>query len=82
MLAEQLQSTSRALVDRDPGHAELAMRRLRRNKAEVQALTDAVEGAREATTLSPYSWRRRRACSVTTPQRRNPSTGPCATPEL
>ncbi|RNH98181.1 aromatic acid exporter family protein [Micromonospora aurantiaca] len=60
MLAEQLQSTARALVDRDPGHAELAMRRLRRNKAEVQALTDAVEGAREATTLSPYSWRRRR----------------------
>ncbi|WP_407940408.1 FUSC family protein [Micromonospora auratinigra] len=61
MLAEQLQSTADALTDRDPGRAELAMHRLRRNKAEVQALTDAVEGAREATTLSPYSWRRRRS---------------------
>lgn len=60
MLAEQLEVTSNALVDRNLGQAELAMNRLRRNKAELQALTDAVEGAKEATTLSPISWHRRR----------------------
>lgn len=61
MLAEQLENTSKALTDRDIGRGEQAMARLRRNQPELQALSDAVEGAKEATTLSPTSWRRRRA---------------------
>ncbi|MET7952242.1 FUSC family protein [Micromonospora sp. NPDC005324] len=60
MLAEQLNSTAEALESGDIGRAELAMERLRRNKAELQALTDAVEGAKESTTLAPVSWRYRR----------------------
>ncbi|MFI6333189.1 aromatic acid exporter family protein [Micromonospora chersina] len=60
MLAEQLSETAQALEDRDVGRAGIAMERLRRNKAELQELTDAVAGAREATTLSPVSWHRRR----------------------
>ncbi|MCX5121776.1 FUSC family protein [Micromonospora sp. NBC_00362] len=60
MLAEQLSNTAEALAGRDIGRAELAMDRLRRNKAELQALTDAVEGAKESTTLAPVSWRYRR----------------------
>ncbi|PSK65496.1 hypothetical protein B0E53_02553 [Micromonospora sp. MH33] len=45
-------------------HAEAARRardRLRQNKDELQALSEAVEGAREATTLSPLHWHRRRS---------------------
>ncbi|MER7894517.1 FUSC family protein [Micromonospora sp. NPDC094482] len=60
MLADQLTSAAQALRDRNAGQAQAALDRLRRNKAEVQALTDAAQGAKEATTLSPISWRRRR----------------------
>lgn len=60
MLGEQLNSTAEALASRDAGRAELAMERLRRNKAELQALTDAVAGAKESTVLAPASWRYRR----------------------
>ncbi|GHJ53044.1 hypothetical protein Nm8I071_23510 [Nonomuraea sp. TT08I-71] len=60
MLAEQLRITAEGLRDRNAGGVRQAMDRLRRNKEELQALIDAVQGAKEATTLSPVSWRHRR----------------------
>ncbi|NJP31075.1 FUSC family protein [Micromonospora thermarum] len=59
LLADQLDATTTALRERDAGRAQAALDRLRDNKAEIGAFSEAAQGGREASTLSPVHWGRR-----------------------
>ncbi|WP_320069224.1 FUSC family protein [Micromonospora sp. RTGN7] len=59
LLAEQLDVTAEALRHRDRNRAQQALERLRENKEELAALAEAIEGAKEISTLSPAHWHRR-----------------------
>ncbi|MFI2710196.1 aromatic acid exporter family protein [Micromonospora sp. NPDC018662] len=59
LLAEQLDACAEALRNRDRGAAQRALFRLRENKEELAALTEAIEGAKETITISPARWHRR-----------------------
>ncbi|MFG1950514.1 aromatic acid exporter family protein [Micromonospora sp. NPDC048830] len=59
LLADQLDNTAQALRERDRDRARRAMERLRENKEELAAFTEAIEGAKETSTLSPARWHRR-----------------------
>jgi uncharacterized membrane protein YgaE (UPF0421/DUF939 family) len=61
LLANELTATAEALRGRDKVKAERALDGLRENKDELDALSEAIEGAKEATTLSPARWHRRSA---------------------
>lgn len=61
LLANELVRTAEALRSRDPAPAERALDELRKNKDELDALSEAIEGAKETTTLSPARWHRRSA---------------------
>ncbi|MET7750469.1 FUSC family protein [Micromonospora sp. NPDC005367] len=56
LLAEQLDVTADALRRRDGPAAQAALDRLRDNKQEIAALTEAAQAARETSTLSPVRW--------------------------
>ncbi|MEV1331305.1 FUSC family protein [Micromonospora costi] len=59
LLADQLEATAGALRRRDAAAAQAALDRLRDNKDEVAAFTEAAQAAREASTLSPVRWEHR-----------------------
>ncbi|MEV0721413.1 FUSC family protein [Micromonospora purpureochromogenes] len=59
LLAGQLDITAEALRSRDRGGAQRALERLRENKDELATFTEAIEGAKETSTLSPARWHRR-----------------------
>ncbi|GAB3071339.1 FUSC family protein [Micromonospora schwarzwaldensis] len=59
LLAAQLDTCAEALRNRDRGAAQRALFRLRENKEELAALGEAIEGAKETTTISPARWHRR-----------------------
>ncbi|MFI9641676.1 aromatic acid exporter family protein [Micromonospora sp. NPDC051925] len=59
LLAGQLDVCAQALRDRDRAAAQRALDRLRENKEELAAFTEAIEGAKETSTLSPARWHRR-----------------------
>ncbi|MDG4804413.1 FUSC family protein [Micromonospora sp. WMMD980] len=59
LLAEQLDICAEALRNRDRGAAQRALFRLRENKEELAALSEAIEGAKETITISPARWHRR-----------------------
>jgi uncharacterized membrane protein YgaE (UPF0421/DUF939 family) len=59
LLADQLDITAEALRTRDRSSAQQALDRLRENKDELAAFTEAIEGAKETSTLSPARWHRR-----------------------
>ncbi|MEH0820342.1 FUSC family protein [Micromonospora sp. CPCC 205739] len=59
LLAGQLDITAEALRNRDHGSAQRALERLRENKEELAAFVEAIEGAKETSTLSPARWHRR-----------------------
>ncbi|WP_231925403.1 FUSC family protein [Micromonospora purpureochromogenes] len=59
LLAAQLDITAEALRSRDRRGAQEALERLRENKDELAAFTEAIEGAKETSTLSPARWHRR-----------------------
>ncbi|WP_231933691.1 FUSC family protein [Micromonospora coxensis] len=59
LLAGQLDVCAEALRKRDRGSAQRALERLRENKEELAAFTEAIEGAKETSTLSPARWHRR-----------------------
>lgn len=59
LLADQLDVCAQALRDRDRGAAQRALDRLRENKEELATFTEAIEGAKETSTLSPARWHRR-----------------------
>ncbi|WP_346539631.1 FUSC family protein [Micromonospora sp. DPT] len=59
LLAAQLDITAEALRSRDRGSAQQALERLRENKDELATFTEAIEGAKETSTLSPARWHRR-----------------------
>ncbi|SCG75203.1 FUSC family protein [Micromonospora humi] len=59
LLAEQLDVCAEALRNRDRGAAQRALFRLRENKEELAALSEAIEGAKETITISPARWHRR-----------------------
>ncbi|SCG61814.1 FUSC family protein [Micromonospora halophytica] len=59
LLAGQLDACAEALRNRDRGSAQGALERLRENKEELAAFTEAIEGAKETSTLSPARWHRR-----------------------
>lgn len=59
LLAAQLDACAEALHNRDRGAAQRALFRLRENKEELAALGEAIEGAKETTTISPARWHRR-----------------------
>ncbi|WFE37091.1 FUSC family protein [Micromonospora sp. WMMD998] len=59
LLAEQLDVCAQALRNRDRGAAQQALFRLRENKEELAALSEAIEGAKETITISPARWHRR-----------------------
>lgn len=59
LLADQLDVTADALRKRDRGTAQQALFRLRENKDELAAFSEAIEGAKETSTLSPARWHRR-----------------------
>ncbi|QOC95124.1 aromatic acid exporter family protein [Micromonospora craniellae] len=59
LLAEQLDHTADGLRDREQTKIQQALDRLRNNKEELTALTDAIEGAKETALLSPARWHRR-----------------------
>lgn len=61
LLANELTATAEALRNRDVARAQRALEELRKNKDELDALGEAIEGAKEATTLSPARWHRRSA---------------------
>jgi uncharacterized membrane protein YgaE (UPF0421/DUF939 family) len=61
LLSSELIRTAEALHERDPGKAQAALDKLRRNKDELDALSEAIDGAKEATALSPARWHRRSA---------------------
>ncbi|MFG1714059.1 aromatic acid exporter family protein [Micromonospora sp. NPDC049203] len=59
LLADQLDAGAEALRNRDRDAAQRALFRLRENKEELAALSEAIEGAKETSTLSPARWHRR-----------------------
>ncbi|MEU9829498.1 FUSC family protein [Micromonospora chersina] len=59
LLAGQLDVCAEALRNRDRGAAQRALFRLRENKDELAALSEAIEGAKETITISPARWHRR-----------------------
>ncbi|MGK5445466.1 FUSC family protein [Micromonospora sp. URMC 105] len=59
LLAGQLDITAEALRNRDHDSAQRALERLRENKEELAAFTEAIEGAKETSNLSPARWHRR-----------------------
>ncbi|MFC4146511.1 aromatic acid exporter family protein [Micromonospora mangrovi] len=59
LLSEQLDVCAEALRTRDRGAAQQALFRLRENKEELNALSEAIEGAKETITISPARWHRR-----------------------
>ena len=59
LLIAQLDATAKALADGDAARARVARDELRQNKDELKALTEAAQGAREASTLSPLHWHER-----------------------
>ncbi|MEW2329525.1 FUSC family protein [Micromonospora chersina] len=59
LLAAQLDVCAQALRNRDRGAAQRALFRLRENKEELAALSEAIEGAKETITISPARWHRR-----------------------
>jgi uncharacterized membrane protein YgaE (UPF0421/DUF939 family) len=59
LLAGQLDVTADALRGRDRQAAQEALFRLRENKEELATFTEAIEGAKETSTLSPARWHRR-----------------------
>ncbi len=59
LLADQLDVAAAALRERDRDSAQRALERLRENKAELATFTEAIEGAKETSTLSPARWHRR-----------------------
>ncbi|MGW4295040.1 FUSC family protein [Micromonospora chersina] len=59
LLAGQLDVCADALRNRDRGAAQRALFRLRENKEELAALSEAIEGAKETITISPARWHRR-----------------------
>ncbi|WP_244367176.1 FUSC family protein [Micromonospora echinofusca] len=61
LLADQLTEAAEALATRDPARCQRALDRLRRNQPELDAFTEAIEGAKETATLSPARWHRREA---------------------
>ncbi|MEH1015229.1 FUSC family protein [Micromonospora sp. CPCC 206060] len=61
LLADQLTEAAEALVARDPARCQRALDRLRRNQPELEAFSEAIEGAKETTTISPARWHRREA---------------------
>lgn len=61
LLANELTTTAEALRNRDTAKAQRALDELRQNRDELDALSEAIEGAKEATTLSPARWHRRSA---------------------
>jgi uncharacterized membrane protein YgaE (UPF0421/DUF939 family) len=61
LLANELDKTAQALRERDSAKAQGALDKLRQNQDELDALGQAIDGAKEATTLSPARWHRRSA---------------------
>ncbi|MFR9776829.1 FUSC family protein [Micromonospora sp. MS34] len=59
LLSQQLDACAEALRRRDRQAAQQALFRLRENKEELAALSEAIEGAKETTTISPARWHRR-----------------------
>ncbi|GAA4570547.1 aromatic acid exporter family protein [Micromonospora coerulea] len=59
LLAGQLDVTAEALRKRDRHSAQRALERLRENKDELATFSEAIEGAKETSTLSPARWHRR-----------------------
>ncbi|MFI6265450.1 aromatic acid exporter family protein [Micromonospora sp. NPDC051006] len=59
LLIAQLDATAEALIHRDAAAAQTALDRLRDNKSEMGAFTEAAQAAREASTLSPVRWESR-----------------------
>lgn len=59
LLADQLDVCAEALRKRDRATAQQALFRLRENKEELAALSEAIEGAKETSTISPARWHRR-----------------------
>ncbi|MBQ1054134.1 aromatic acid exporter family protein [Micromonospora sp. C32] len=59
LLSDQLDAGADALRSRDRDAAQRALLRLRENKEELAALSEAIEGAKETSTLSPARWHRR-----------------------
>ncbi|MFI7249882.1 FUSC family protein [Micromonospora chalcea] len=59
LLADQLDACADAVRNRDRDAAQQALFRLRENKEELAALSEAIEGAKETSTLSPARWHRR-----------------------
>ncbi|MEH1056301.1 FUSC family protein [Micromonospora sp. CPCC 206171] len=59
LLAAQLDITAEALRNRDRASAQRALERLRENKEELANFSEAIEGAKETSTLSPARWHRR-----------------------
>ncbi|WP_432908419.1 FUSC family protein [Micromonospora matsumotoense] len=59
LLSGQLDVCAEALRDRDRAAAQRALDRLRENKQELATFTEAIEGAKETSTLSPARWHRR-----------------------
>ncbi|MEV6517186.1 FUSC family protein [Micromonospora chalcea] len=59
LLSDQLDAAADALRGRDREAAQRALLRLRENKEELAALSEAIEGAKETSTLSPARWHRR-----------------------
>ncbi|MFJ6955713.1 FUSC family protein [Micromonospora aurantiaca (nom. illeg.)] len=59
LLAGQLDACADAVRSRDRDAAQQALFRLRENKEELAALSEAIEGAKETSTLSPARWHRR-----------------------
>ncbi|SCL67060.1 Uncharacterized membrane protein YgaE, UPF0421/DUF939 family [Micromonospora eburnea] len=59
LLAGQLDICAEALRTRDRDAAQRALHRLRENKEELAAFTEAIEGAKETITIAPVRWRRR-----------------------
>ncbi|MCW3812992.1 FUSC family protein [Micromonospora sp. DR5-3] len=59
LLSDQLDACAEALRRRDRNAAQQALLRLRENKEELAALSEAIEGAKETATISPARWHRR-----------------------
>ncbi|MFE9693063.1 aromatic acid exporter family protein [Micromonospora sp. NPDC005806] len=59
LLAGQLDVCAEALRRRDRSALQQALHRLRENKEELAALSEAIEGAKETITISPARWHRR-----------------------
>ncbi|SCG44700.1 FUSC family protein [Micromonospora inositola] len=53
LLIDQLDATAEAMRGRDADRAQVALDRLRDNKKQLGAFSEAAQGAREASTLSP-----------------------------